>query len=69
MWKLLLHAWCLILLCLVLNLAWSSHFLLAVFPGVVTGYQAHVVLLPLARQDVGDFCQLGEESGQDCWEK
>jgi hypothetical protein len=36
---------------LVLNLVWLSCFLLlVVLPGVVTGYQAHVVPLSLARQ-------------------
>jgi hypothetical protein len=58
------------LVCLVLNLAWLSCFLLfAVFPGVVTDCQAHVVPLPLAHQAVGDFRQLGDEPGQDCREK
>ncbi len=54
---------------LVFNLAWSScFFLLAVLPGVVMDCQAHVVPLQLVRQDMGDFCQLGEEPRQDGWE-
>jgi hypothetical protein len=51
---------------LLLDLAWSSCFLfLVVLSGVVMDCQAHVVPLPLARQVMGDLCQLGEEPGQD----
>ncbi len=55
---------------MVLDLAWSSCLLLfAVLPGVVTDCKANVVPLPLTRQVMGGFHQLGEELGQDGWEK
>ncbi len=55
---------------LVLDLAWSSCLLLsAVHPEVVMERKVDVVPLPLTRQVMGDFCQLGEEPGQDGWEQ
>jgi hypothetical protein len=55
---------------LVFNLAWLSRFLfLAVLPGVVTAREANVVPFPLAQQVMGNFHQLGEEPGEDGWEK
>ncbi len=55
---------------LVLDLAWSSCLLIfAVLPGEVIERKVDVVSLPSTCQVVGDFCQLGEEPGQDGWEQ
>ncbi len=55
---------------LALELAWSSCLLLfAVPPGVVTDHETNVVPLTAMREVMGGFHQLGEEPGQDDWEK
>ncbi len=55
---------------LALELARLSCFLLfEVLPGVVTDCEMNVVPLPAMYEVMGGFRQLGEESGQDDWEK
>jgi hypothetical protein len=55
---------------LALGLAWSSCLLfLAVLSRVVTDHETNVVPLPATREVMGGFHQLGEEPGQDDWEK
>ncbi len=55
---------------LALDLAWSSCLLfLAVLSRVVTDCEMNVVPLPVMREVMGSFHQLGEEPGQDDWEK
>ncbi len=53
-----------------LELAWSSCLLLfVVLPGVVTDHEVNLFPLPAPREVMGGFHQLGEEPGQDDWEK
>jgi hypothetical protein len=55
---------------LALELAWLSCLLfLVVLSGVVTDHEMNVVSLPATREVMGGFHQLGEEPGQDDWEK
>jgi hypothetical protein len=55
---------------LALKLAWLSCLLLfAVLPGVVTDREMNMVPIPATREVMGGFHQLGEEPGQDDWEK
>ena len=46
-----------------------AFFFFVVLPGVVTDRKANVVPLPATREVMGGFHQLGEEPGQDDWEK
>jgi hypothetical protein len=46
-----------------------AFFFFAVLPGVVTDREVNVVPLPATREVMVGFHQLGEEPGQDDWEK